>query len=610
MLRIQICEVCRIEGDLLGGVRVAVPVHYRIKIFTILMLLPGLSLFPQNAKDKDELAGHGQLVFRIPVGVVVVNATATDKRGNPVTDLTAKDFRIFEDDKLQSIQTFAMESHNPIHIGDARQGEPASEAAAREVPNFGRPHLISIMIDDLASAPDDRFLRVSEALAKLIEKDMAPGDQVGIWSGSGKVDYPFSSDKQLLLERISTLPKKLNRIVVDQSDCPVLTDLQAQKIVNDQDPDSLNIAIQESLKCFSEDVDTKPATQEEAAALAAKKTKLLASAAAHSRMLASKQYQETMQRSRVLLIALRQHLRSLRHFDASKSLMLFSDGFLHRDLAFELQDVVDQALRAGVVLNTIDIRGVYDPSFIQAGERIVSTEKTFSLKPAIYRDDARAQEEPLNQLANDTGGLFFHNSNDIYNGIRQISSRIEYYYVLTYAIPPQKPDGRFHAIRVEVTRPGVQVSYRKGYYAPREEVTFERQKKEDIMEALQAPGNLNEIPMDLSYNCYQEDDTSYNVALLMKIGIKGLRFLDEESRHKNLISMVVVAFDEADRYVKGVEKSVDFRLTDASYASLLDRGVTSRIELKLPLGRFKIKAVVREASQGKMGSLTKAIEIP
>jgi len=231
-------------------------------------------------------------------------------------------------------------------------------------------------------------------------------------------------------------------------------------------------------------------------------------------------------------------------------------------------------------------------------------------KQLAYTDDALAQEDSLNQLASDTGGIFFHNNNDMFQGIQQISSRQDHYYILTYAIPPQKPDGRFHSIKVEVNRPGLKVSFRKGYYAPKEEVTFERQKKEDILEALQAPGNLNEIPMGLSFNCYQDDETTYVVSFMMKIGIRGLRFLDEDSRHKNLINMVVVAFDETDRYVAGIEKSVDFRLTDSSYAGLLNRGITSRVEFKLPLGRYRIKAVVREASQGKMGSLTKAIEIP
>ncbi|MBP1622056.1 MAG: hypothetical protein H6Q07_76 [Acidobacteria bacterium] len=579
-------------------------------ILAVLLLLPLLSLFPQNKETRDEPSAQAPSIFRVPVGVVVVNATVTDEHGNPVTDLTREDFRVFEDGKPRDIQTFALESHNPVRTAAAIPGEPETKEASGTAQNAGRPHLISIMIDDVASAYDDGFLRVTEAVANFIEKDMGPGDQVGIRSSSGKVEYPFSSDKQILLEQVSTLPQKLSRIPVERSECPVITDLQAQKITNGLDPGSLDIAVEEAVKCLTPDVTKQAENAEEVIANAIKRANLRVASEAHSRMAASTQYQETMHRNRNLLIALRQHLRSLRHFDASKSLMLFSDGFLHQDLTFELQDVVEQALRSGVVLNTVDVRGMYDPSFIPAAELIITADYAFSRKRAEYMDDAAAQEEPLSQLANDTGGVFFHNSNDLYKGIQQIGRRQEYYYILTYAIPPQKPDGRFHTIKVAVARPGVQVTYRKGYYAPREEVTFERQKKEDILEALRAPGNLNEIPMVLSYNCYQDDATTYKVSLLMKIGIRGLRFLDEESRHRNQISMVVVAFDEADAYVNGVEKSVDFRLTDASYVGLLDRGVTSKIEFKLPLGRYRIKAVVREASQGKMGSLTKAIEIP
>ena len=139
---------------------------------------------------------------------------------------------------------------------------------------------------------------------------------------------------------------------------------------------------------------------------------------------------------------------------------------------------------------------------------------------------------------------------------------------------------------------------------------MERQEKEDILQALHAPGNLNEIPLGLSYNYYRDDDATYVVSLLLKVDIRNLRFLEESSRRRNLLHMVVAAYDEMDHYVQGLEKSVDFRLTDPSYASLFDSGVTSRIDLKLPIGRYKIRAVVREASQGKMGSLTRAVEIP
>lgn len=590
----------------------AIPAGGRIKIILLLLLLlPGFGLFPQNKKAKDESSDKAPSTFKLPVGVVVVNATVTDKQENAVTYLTREDFRIYEDGKLQTIQTFALESHNPVNNGETEPNEAAINAVKTAEPNVTRPRLISIMIDDLSSVIDDGFIRIAEAVATFIEKDMGPGDQIGIWSGSGKVDYPFSSDRQILIEEVAALPQKLDRSSITRSECPILTDLQAQKIANNRDdPISLEIAVRESLRCLNINPDKKSTNEVDSQHAANWGANLIMAAENHSRLAATTQYQETMHRNRNLLQALRRHLRSLRHFDATKSIVLFSDGFLQQDLIYELQDIVEQALRFGVVISTVDIRGMYNPSFIPADTPIISKARPFFEKQREYTDDALAQGEPLSQLANDTGGVYFHNNNDIYKGIQQISSRQEYYYILTYAIPPQKPDGRFHRIKVEVIRPGLQVSYRKGYYAPKEEVTFERQKKEDILEALQAPGNLNEIPMGLSYNCYQDDDTTYNVSVLMKIGIRGLRFLDEDSRHKNLISLVVVAFDEADQYVKGVEKSVDFRLTDASYVGLLDRGITSTIEFKLPVGRYRIKAVVREASQGKIGSLTKAIEIP
>jgi hypothetical protein len=43
---------------------------------------------------------------------------------------------------------------------------------------------------------------------------------------------------------------------------------------------------------------------------------------------------------------------------------------------------------------------------------------------------------------------------------------------------------------------------------------------------------------------------------------------------------------------------------------LRERGLVSRVELKLPPGTYKVKAVVRENAQGKMGSVTRAVEIP
>ena len=45
-------------------------------------------------------------VFRSGIELIEVDAIVTDRNGNPVRDLTAADFEVFEDGRPQTIQTF------------------------------------------------------------------------------------------------------------------------------------------------------------------------------------------------------------------------------------------------------------------------------------------------------------------------------------------------------------------------------------------------------------------------------------------------------------------------------------------------------------------------
>ncbi len=53
-------------------------------------------------------AQGAEQVFRAGVNFVRVDVIATDKQGNPVTDLTQDDFEIIEDNTKQSIETFRL----------------------------------------------------------------------------------------------------------------------------------------------------------------------------------------------------------------------------------------------------------------------------------------------------------------------------------------------------------------------------------------------------------------------------------------------------------------------------------------------------------------------
>lgn len=84
----------------------------RLRTGAVLMLLglwsPPLSA--QSGKTAKETAAKAQAAFKVPFYVMVVRVSVVDAIGNPVTDLTAEDFKLFDGGKPQDIPTFALES--------------------------------------------------------------------------------------------------------------------------------------------------------------------------------------------------------------------------------------------------------------------------------------------------------------------------------------------------------------------------------------------------------------------------------------------------------------------------------------------------------------------
>jgi VWFA-related protein len=573
-----------------------------LSIPLVLLLLSSYGVFSQNKKTKKEDDPKGQTVFRVPVNVVVLNATVTDKNGNPVKDLTADDFRLYEDGKPQPIQTFALESFDSEESGqtEATTSQPKTASPKRgDTLSQMRPRMISIVIDDLTMENSSEFARILDAVKEFINKEMKAGDQVAILSGSRNVRLPFSDNKQHLIEELPFVLEKLNVDTVGRPCGPELTDLEAQVISQ---------------------------TPEGAASLFTPQlTQLCAAAGIALNIAALRQNSESEFRTHSLLQTLRQHIRALRHFKGSKSVVLFSDGIVAQkgtSSAYKLQEVIDLALRSGILLNAVGTRGVQvhmeamfgsppaeDKNYMKIGAASAALALDNRWKLLVHEDDKRGQQSPMEQMASDTGGLF-HGGNLMDLGLERIARRRISYYILTYIMPQRKAAGGYHNIKLDVVLPGLDVSYRKGYYEPKEELSFETRKKEEIISALEAPGNMNEIPITLSYNYFQEDEFNYSVSFISDVIIRGLQFFEEDARRKNIVSIILAAYDENDRYISGVEKSIDFRLLEDSYTALRDHGLKSGVELKLPMGRYKIKAVVRESNQSKMGSATKSVEIP
>ena len=73
----------------------------------------------------------------------------------------------------------------------------------------------------------------------------------------------------------------------------------------------------------------------------------------------------------------------------------------------------------------------------------------------------------MEQVAEDSGGEAFYNSNDLKSEIAKAIDDGSQFYTITYIPPKLKEDSRYHHIKVEVTQPGLHLVYRQGYNAER-----------------------------------------------------------------------------------------------------------------------------------------------
>ena len=106
----------------------------------------------------------------------------------------------------------------------------------------------------------------------------------------------------------------------------------------------------------------------------------------------------------------------------------------------------------------------YLQSVLQAANRGNVTVHVFDPRPLGSAPFGGA--EALARLSLETGGRAIVNSNTPGNRLRQVFADASAYYLIGYSPSRELTDGKFHRIDVRVTRPGVRVMARRGYWAP------------------------------------------------------------------------------------------------------------------------------------------------
>jgi len=127
------------------------------------------------------------------------------------------------------------------------------------------------------------------------------------------------------------------------------------------------------------------------------------------------------------------------------------------DLSMEFQILMQRANRANVSFYPIDPRGlvVFDDPIGPARPA----------PPALDRDRLTARQNSLRRFAEETDGVVVLNT-AIDKALPRLMTDLGSYYLLGYVSTNTKLDGRYRRLTVRVTRPGVTVRARPGYLAP------------------------------------------------------------------------------------------------------------------------------------------------
>lgn len=433
---------------------------WRVRVALAIVVAAVQILPAASAQETEPATPEAAFGEAIRVRVVNVEVFVRDRQGNPVTNLTAEDFRLTVDGSEVPISNFYAEVDGAPR-SEARLGDAATEAPLpdRSTPPEQRIHVV-LFVDQSQIRPANRE-RVFAELRRFVRRSLRPEDAVAVVSLSNRLR--IHSD---FLNDPATVEAILDELE-EESGSPQALALERRQIVNDLGRGQTGGGF--GPNPFAE------------------------STLARIRAFA----QESFSRNRASVAVLERLVDSMAGIPGRKAIVHVSDGIVNRpgeglyvawrnvfgsgglaseptpglpridfgtdyersigrfDLLPDFERVADQANAGGVTLYAIDAEGdhatalrsavVESPPFHEAIERL--------------QNNAR---EPLEFAAQATGGKRFQASPRLARELASVATDFGTYYSLGFE-PPVDYGEEPHDIQVRVEGEGLVVRHREAF---------------------------------------------------------------------------------------------------------------------------------------------------
>ena len=549
---------------------------------------------PTPAQTEEVSSRDTPATFKVRVNLVLVRVVVRDAHGKIVPNLKKEDFQLFDNRKVQTISSFSVET--PETRTASAVASTAAESSSADV-TAGKAvvlpqRFVSMVFDDVHLSMEDAVF-VRDSATRFFE-GLAASDRVSLSTTSGQLTQEFTDDHDKLTKALLGItPRPLTG--AGFHDCPDVSYYQADLIVNRSDQQALGVATEDAIQCaFNGDATMRAAAQG------------LAQSAANRMVVQGDSETQYAYRH------LDEVVRRLANMPGQRVLVLVSPGFITSTLQFEASETVDRATRSNIVINTIDARGLYAPDV--GGDIADPPHDSFRTTgfKLSYRVAAQlAQEDVLAQLADGTGGKFFHNRNDVDEAMREAGAAPAYSYLLGFSPQNLKIDGRFHTLKVALTnKEKFDIQARHGYFAPKTLTDAAEATKLEMQEALFSQEEIHDLPVELQTQFFKKDDAQARLAVLTHFDVKTIHFQKLLGRNNDQLTILTGIFDENGNFVTGLSKIVEMKLLDTTYTRLSHSGFTVKTSFDLKPGTYLVRMVVRDAVGAQMAARNGAVVIP
>ena len=518
--------------------------------------------------------------FRTETNLVIVNLSAKDKAGRPVTNLKKEDVELLEDGVRQEISVFEFQklageplaplsfaNTTPPTLEERNAAASAGRAVVAPTPNnpirYQDRRLLCLFFDMTSMDPPEQ-LRAQEAAIKFLRSQMTSSDLVEImtYSTAIKVVQEWTDNRPLLIETL----RKLN--LGEGSD---LADAAATTADEGDDSGSFT-ADETEFNIFN--TDRKLSALEDAA-------------------------------------------RKLSVFPEKKALVYFSSGISKTGVEnqSQIKATVNAAVRANVSFYPVDARGLV--ALPPGGDASTASPRGTGMitgtKQAGNRASFQDTQETLVTLASDTGGKAMLDTNDLSMGIRQAQEDIGSYYIIGYYSKNEAADGKFRRLKVNLLDKNIsaKLDYRTGYYAGKQFKNFNASDKErQLEEALTLGDPVSELPLALEVDYFRVAKERYSVPISVKIPGSAVGLTKKGAKQTVDFDFIGQVRDASGKLVSGVRDNITVKLNDNDAEKIGRRYLQYDSVLTLAPGAYSLRFLARENLSGRMGTFETKFTVP